>query len=534
MRLNWEKLLSNKRVSELGSCKQDSLSKSVYSEPRSPYERDFDQIIFSYPFRRLQDKTQVIPFPKFDFVHTRLTHSLEVASIGRSFGKMASNLILEELGEEKIRELNICPSDIGALVAASCLAHDIGNPPFGHSGEDAISYYFKYEEQGNIRPWIYSDHKQINEDRTFTFRYHDGDIETFTAKEIFDQTKKWNDLTNFEGNANGLRILTMNCDKGINPTSALLGVFSKYPRESYLINDPYVSVEKKDKPINLQKYGFFQEQREIFKEVADELGLLRIPGIHKDDLAYCRHPLAYLMEAADDIAYRMIDFEDGIRLELIDFDKDYKLYKTRKGKKEKNKDEIISISPEQILKDIASIDSNFNYSEIESKSAKDRLVYLRGIVINTLIHETFKIFKENYEEIMKGKFEFSLLDKVGDIRISQNLFLMRSLIELKVYNYVPVLENEAAGFDVLGSLINDFAITTNICISCGDEETAKQKKIRSLIPEEYQPEEEIVNQVVDFNEKYKRVLLILDFVSGMTDGYAIDKYKKIHGIEISN
>jgi len=533
MKMKWEKLLSFKRLSEFKSCRQKSSSISGYPEPRSPFERDYDQIIFSYPFRRLQDKTQVIPFPKFDFVHTRLIHSLEVASIGRSLGKMASEKIFKDLGENKIRKLNICPSDIGALVAAACLAHDIGNPPFGHSGEDAISYYFDSDLNGDFKPPTIHDIIKVRKDGSVTVSIG-GMKKKMSAKEIIENTKKWYDLISYEGNANGFRILTLNCNKGINPTAAFLGVFSKYPCESYLADHPFKEVEKKDWPINLKKHGFFQEQREIFKEMAKELGLLKVPCEFKDDLAYCRHPLTYLMEAADDIAYRMIDFEDGIRQELIDFEKEYRLYKSSTAKDDNDSNEIIIISPEQILKDIASIDSKFNYSNIKDKSEKDRLGFLRSVVINTLIHETFNIFIINYGDIMSGKFNNSLLSQIKNQKVALNLFLMRQLIENKVYNYVPVLENEVAGFEVLGKLINDFAIITNICISCEDEETKKQKKLRSLLPIEYHPKKELVHKVVDFNEKYKRILRILDFVSGMTDRYAINKYKKIHGIEVSN
>jgi dGTPase len=532
MRLNWEQLLSFKRVSEFGPCQVNTARLSQYEDPRSPFERDYDQIVFSYPFRRLQDKTQVIPFPKFDFVHTRLTHTLEVASIGRSLGKLAAKNIFKELGEEKITQLEICPSDIGALVAAACLAHDIGNPPFGHSGEDAISYYFKLDE-ANLCPWITTDAGIDNGNDTFTYQYENGNIVTLTAQEVFENTKKWHDLIKFEGNANGFRILTLNCDKGINPTAALLGTFSKYPCESFLINDPFITFPRKEKPISQQKHGFFFEQRQLFNKVASELGLCPLGDIHELDIAYHRHPLAFLMEAADDIAYRMIDFEDGIRLNLIDFTKHYSLFKSKEDKASKDSDRKVKVSPYDILMNIATVDKEFDISEVRDKPEKEQIVYLRGFVINTLTHEAFKVFDRNYEDIMNCGFETSLIDTIGDQVVVENLFMMRSLIEEFVYSYAPVLENEAAGFDVLGRLIDDFAITTNICISCGDEETEKQKKIRSLIPEEYQPKNEVVPQIVNFSEQYRRILKILDFTSGMTDSYAINKFKKIHGIEIA-
>ena len=282
-RMDWRKLLSTTRVYDSKNGKNNTSTKSQFEDPRSPFERDFDQIIFSYPFRRLQDKTQVIPFPEFDFVHTRLTHSLEVASVGRSFGKLVTDLI-EEKEEKEILGKNTS-SDIGALIAAACLAHDIGNPRFGHSGEDSISNYFKENDNSKKRILTTLSEKQ---------------------KE---------DLCKFEGNANGFRIIANNYGRGINPTYALLGAFTKYPRESYLEKEPSNIEELKSQA----KYGFFQAEKEMFKNIAEELGLIRIEDIGEDDIAYHRHPLAFLMEASDDIAYGMIDFEDGCRLGLIDF-----------------------------------------------------------------------------------------------------------------------------------------------------------------------------------------------------------------------
>src|SRR5690625_1062110 len=270
-RMDWEKLLSAKRVSEFNTC-QSNPKKSQFPEVRSPFERDYDQIIFSYPFRRLQDKTQVIPFPKYDFVHTRLTHSMEVASIGRSLGTMAGQMIVERLHENTN---NFDKSDFETLVAAACLAHDIGNPPFGHSGEEAISHYFTYSN-GNAHLNPYS----IRSD--------------FSNMENMENEKKWCDLIRFEGNANGFRILTEQCDKGINPTAALLGTFTKYPRESHIEKLSFRN--EMSAPKSQSKHGFFQEQKKIFKFMAEELGLLPVGGIGNNDIAFHRHPLVFLME----------------------------------------------------------------------------------------------------------------------------------------------------------------------------------------------------------------------------------------------
>ena len=529
-RMNWKQLLSTKRVADYTKCDTKVL-KSQYVDPRSPFEKDFDQLTFSYPFRRLQDKTQVIPFPKYDFVHTRLTHSLEVASVGRSFGKMAAEIILREIDEDTKKSLNIEKSDIGALVGAACLAHDIGNPPFGHSGEDAISHYFLQRDR-NFKPHFQVSNgkfyrQQLDPEKTewnlVEFKLNENDVLAM---------KIWKDLSQFEGNANGFRILTRNCDKGINPTLALLGVFSKYPRESYLLVDPYENVEKKMKPKSQTKYGFFNEQAEMFKFAAEELGLLKVEGIGENDVAYCRHPLAFLMEASDDIAYGMIDFEDGCRLGLIDFDKTYKTIKVRK--RDNSVQEVkLDKSPREILVNIAKLDTSFDEAKLASLGDfKQEISYLRSKVINVLIHECFAIFEAEYENIMTGKFDKALLDCLSNDQIKESLEQMGSLVRRFIYNYPPVLESEASGFEVMEHLINSFAITSNICFSCGDEETPKDQKLRSLLPDEFQPVAEKEIEQLTHREKYERVLSVLDYISGMTDKYAINLYRKTKGISI--
>lgn len=492
-RMDWRKLLSTTRVYD---SKNDTSSESQFEDPRSPFERDFDQIIFSYPFRRLQDKTQVIPFPEFDFVHTRLTHSLEVASVGRSFGKLVAKLIEDKEEEEVVKKVfeNNTPSDIGALIAAACLAHDIGNPPFGHSGEDSISNYFKENDNSRKR------------------------ILTILSK------KQKEDLCNFEGNANGFRIIANNYGRGVNPTYALLGTFTKYPRESYLDKDPYKCYAKEEKPKSQTKYGFFQAEKEMFKNIAKELELIRIEGIGEEDIAYHRHPLAFLMEASDDIAYGMIDFEDGCRLGLIDFEKNYKI-------KIKNKE--FNKSPKQILCEIAKLDDSFCEDKLKKfNDYKQQLSYLRSKVINVLIHKCFEVFKNNYEGIMKGEFDKDLISCISDDIVIENLKCVKDLIRKYVYQHPPVLQSEASGFEVIEYLIDSFATTSNICFTCGEEETAKQKKMRSLLPEEFQPEDEIQVQNLTGEDIYNRVLRILDYISGMTDKYAVHLYRRMRGIEI--
>ncbi|MEP5615461.1 MAG: dGTP triphosphohydrolase, partial [Flavobacteriaceae bacterium] len=269
--MDWERLLSLKRFGDT-----HKRLRKEQEETRLGFEVDYDRIIFSSSFRGLQDKTQVIPLPisvgsKKDFVHTRLTHSLEVSVVGRSLGRIAGQRILAKhpyLSEIHGYQFN----DFGAIVAASALAHDIGNPPFGHSGEKAIGSYF---EQGNGAKY-----------------------KAYLSNEEFQ------DLADFEGNANGFKLLTESREGvpgGLRLSYATLGAFIKYPKASL--------PKKPSKHIADKKFGFFQSEKDFFMEVANEIGL--VPNLKNKGIGFYRHPLAYLVEAADDICYTIIDFEDG-------------------------------------------------------------------------------------------------------------------------------------------------------------------------------------------------------------------------------
>lgn len=542
-RMNWVKLLSTKRVSELESCSSESGNNST-GGIRSAFEIDWDQIIYSYPFRRLQDKTQVIPFPKYDFVHTRLTHSLEVASIGRSLGKMAAEKIFEESKndiklEKFLEKENLCPSDIGTLVGAACLAHDIGNPPFGHSGEDAISHFFKH-----VRPQIFFPHNQYSVyvqndplEGSYVFGFlntkkieedwpdSDNYLQNICTKNLPDpalKIKKIYDFVKFEGNANGFRILTKNCKRGINPTMALLGTFTKYPRDSFLMQHPFGSNFKPDQKA-FSKYGFFQSEKNIFTAMAHESGLLKLNGISDKDVAYHRHPLSFLMEAADDIAYQMIDFEDGCRLGLIDYEK---IYELESGKSVEN------LSPFEILeKIIKHKKENQSGTFTDFGNGKNKMAYLRAEVINTMAIECFKVFKNNYEEIMTGKFNDELIAHIPE-EISCNWKHLKTLVKEYVYKYPPVLQSEASGFEVIGSLLTDFSASCSICSDCGQDLSKRDEKIYSLIPTDFRPDLGDEGDSISFEVAYPRLLKILDYVSGMTDNYAVSLYRKLKGIQL--
>ena len=444
MKMTWSQLLSLKRF---GDIKQ-RLRKDQ-DETRLGFEVDFDRIIFSDSFRSLQDKTQVVPLSKTDFVHTRLTHSLEVSVVARSLGRRVGEQIIEkhpELVEEGFKM-----NDFGAIVATAALAHDIGNPPFGHNGEKAIGEYF---ENGK-------------------------------GKKFKDQLKpkQWQDLIDFEGNANGFKILTENKEGvfgGLRLSYATLGAFIKYPKESL--------PKKPTNQIADKKFGIFQTEIPFFKDVANELGL--ISSGKKNDIAYKRHPLAYLVEAADDICYTIIDFEDGINLGLIE--EEYAL--------------------EYLIKLVKDTIDSKKYHNLKFK--KDRLSYLRALAIGTLINEAAKVFLENEEAILKGEYPYSLLEKCKyEAQINDIIKLSIN----KIYKSREVIEKELKGYAVITKLLEVFLTASNNKYE--HSLTNYDKLIISLLPENLQEPK---------NELYQRILDVCGFVASLTDGFALQLYNKMN------
>ena len=442
--MKWEQLLSLKR--------QGDTSKRLRKEQddtRLGFEVDYDRIIFSAAFRSLQDKTQVIPLSKTDFVHTRLTHSLEVSVVGRSIGRLVGKKIIEKY--PYLQEIHgFQMNDFGAIVAAASLAHDIGNPPFGHSGEKAIGEYFS---NGNGQKYQAALTK-----------------------------KEWQDLIDFEGNANGFSVLTSSRpgnEGGLRISYATLGAYMKYPKES-LPKKPTSNIADK-------KYGFFQSDVAFFKEVASELGM--ISNKTGNDIGFERHPLAYLVEAADDICYTIIDFEDGMNLGLVS--EDYALEYLIK-----------------LVKD--SIDTN-KYNTLTTK--EDRISYLRALAIGSLINDAVKVFIDNEVAILEGKFPFALTDK------SKYKAQMDDIIKLSVKNIYQsreVIEKELTGYQIINTLLDKFITAFNNDFD--GKASNFDKLVMQLLPEKFKVEKESL---------YDRLLHICHFISLLTDGNAYILYNTI-------
>ena len=442
--MEWKKLLSLKRHGD--NFKRKRIDQD---ETRLGFDVDYDRIIFSSEFRSLQDKTQVVPFSQGDFVHTRLTHSLETSVVGRSLGRRVGVEILKKYPHLK-NDLGYHANDFGAIVASASLAHDIGNPPFGHSGEKSIGQYF-----------------MSGPGKKF------GDI-------LND--KEFQDLCDFEGNANGFKILTQSRpgrEGGLRLSYATLGAFIKYPKESLPI--------KPTSDVSDKKYGFFQNEKNIYFDIAHELGL------SKNDGGYNRHPLTFLVEAADDICYTIIDFEDGINLGLVD--EDYAL------------EYLINLVRDSI--------NTEKYHSLNNTI--DRVSYLRALSINTLINEAVEIFIENEDDILNGKFNVALLKKskfkpqIADI--------IKISIE-KIYESKEVIEKEVAGYNIINKLLDTFISSVNRYYE--GSQTSYDDLIIKLLPS---------TTNLNHDNLYSRLLEICHYVASLSDRKALNVYNKITGVE---
>ena len=439
--MQWDKLLSTKRfgMEQYHNAKYDG---------RTEFQRDYDRLIFSSPFRRLQNKTQVFPLPGSVFVHNRLTHSLEVSCVGRSIANEVALLL-----REKNPDLPKNMDEIGSIVAAACLAHDLGNPPFGHSGENAIATYFS-EEKG----------KQFQAQLT---------------------PEQWSDFTRFEGNANAFRLLTNQFEGrrngGFVLTYSTLASIVKYPYESC-----YADSTK-------TKFGFFQTEKEAFERIAKELGLIRHPEFPN---RYARHPLVYLVEAADDICYEIMDIEDAYKLRLLTL--------------AETKELLLAFLPEN--RQERALNQVFEFVT----DTNEQIAYLRSAVIGVLIHACAEAFVENENVILAGKLNKSLINHIPEPLQKAYQTCVKVAVS-KIYKSQEVLDIELAGYRIISELLE------NLIEATSNPTKAYSKQILDRIPTQYNTRSPLV---------YDRIQSILDYISGMTDVYALDLYRKINGMSL--
>ncbi len=455
--LTWENCISRDRGGRKSTSKGD----------RSQFQVDYDRLIFSSPFRRLQNKTQVFPLPGKVFVHNRLTHSLEVASVGRSLGNISGIHLAENYKDSFSPEsLDFYKYDLANVISAACLAHDIGNPAFGHSGEEAICSYFKA---------------------------HAAEPIGGQSLQSYFQEKEWSDLIHFEGNANSLHILTQNL-KGRLPggfwmTNTTLASIAKYPCESLGRNKKF---------LHRKKFGFFQSEIEIFQNIAESTHMIQDSA---DPLIYQRHPFVFLVEAADDICYRIIDLEDAHRLGILSTSQVAALFFN-----------LLKCNPEA---DLDKIKQRFD----RIGDNNEQMAYLRALSISFLIQLAATVFIQNEADIINGKQNSALID-CADEKTLKALEAIDEISFQKIYKHPSVVELEIAGYHVLTGLLELF-----VPALLKQEKMLNDKNLLRLIPDQFMMHAASENP-------YQRVLCGIDYVSGMTDIYAVELYKKIKGISI--
>ena len=442
--MEWTQLISNKRFGQ-------EHKHAERHDDRSEFKRDYDRLIFSSAFRRLQNKTQVFPLPGSIFVHNRLTHSLEVASVGMSLGNDISRHIIQKRPELK----DTLFEEIGTIVSAACLAHDLGNPPFDHSGEKAIQTFFSEGPGLKIKPMVSSEF--------------------------------WDDITHFEGNANAFRILTHRFkgrrQGGFVMTYSMLASIVKYPFASSLAG-------------NHGKFGFFASEAESYKKIADELGISckSAPG---EPLKYARHPLVYMVEAADDICYEIMDIEDSHKLKILSYAETEHL--------------LLSFFDEDIQQKIRQ-----RIIDEELTDENEKVVYMRASVIGKLENECVAAFLAHEEEILAGTFEGSLIDHISE-RQKKAYQECEKISYSKIYQSKPVLDIELSGYQIMATLMEVFieaAVNPSRFYS---------KQLLRRVSSQYDIENENLEE---------RIMAVLDYISGMTDIYALDIYQKINGISL--
>ena len=442
--MNWKQLISNKRLGQ-------EYRHAKRHDDRTEFKRDYDRLIFSAPFRRLQNKTQVFPLPGSIFVHNRLTHSLEVASVGMSLG----NDVATQLTRRHPELQDTMFGQIGQIVSTACLAHDLGNPPFGHSGEKAIQTFFT-EGPGT----------KLQEEVSPAF---------------------WSDITHFEGNANAFRLLTHQfCGRrpgGFVMTYSTLASIVKYPFASS-------AAGKKG------KFGFFESERENYQRIADEMGIIRLSG-PDEPLRYVRHPLVYLVEAADDICYEIMDLEDAHKLKILSFEETERLLLGFFDEMGKNR----------ILQRI---------EEEQVTDPNEKVVYMRACVISLLENECVNTFIENEERLLAGTFTGSLIDNISPLPREAYKKCADLSVE-RIYKSKPVLDVELSGYKIM--------------------ETLMQQMVRAVINPDRYYSQQLIGRVssqydIHAQDLETRIMAVIDYISGMTDVYALDVYQKINGISL--
>ena len=438
--MDWTRLLSGKRfgMEEYHERKHE----------RTDFQRDYDRLIFSSPFRRLQNKTQVFPLPGSIFVHNRLTHSLEVSCVGRSLGNNVAKGLMRKYPDGSVNF-----PEMGAIVSAACLAHDMGNPPFGHSGERAISAYFS---EGNGR---------------------------YLEERVREEGGRWEDFIHFVGNANAMRLLThqfIGRRKG--------GFAMTYSTLASIIKYPYASTLSGKKG----KFGFFQSEEASYLRIAEELGIGQEPEAPG---RYFRYPLVYLVEAADDICYQIMDIEDACKLHILTTEEAIQL--------------LLGFFEGDRLTHIQQVMRMVD-------DTNEKIAYLRSCIVGLLVDECSRVFLENEGRILDGTYHTSLIQDIS-AHARQAYADCSATAYRKIYKAKEVLDIELAGYHIFSHLID--SLTEAVM----NPKHAYSQLLLQRIPEQYD---------TNAATTYGKIQCVLDYISGMTDVYALDLYRKITGMSL--
>ena len=476
-RFKWEQILNRNRV-------RDNKNTKKSLDCRDEFENDYDRILFSASFRRLQDKAQVFPLEKLDFVRTRLTHSLEVSSIGKSLGISIGYRLVELTKNHEDKVTNEMVEDISNILSCAGLIHDLGNPPFGHFGEVAIREWFE-------------DKLSENEDNTYTFKFGGYNFKLDKQEAL--------DLLNFEGNAQGLRILTklhFVIDRyGMNLTTGVLSSVIKYPISSLQLEES-----------NLNKIGYYKSESKIFNDIAEQTNIFN-----------SRSPLVYILEAADDIAYLLGDLEDAFNKKIVSHDifkLKYEEFIKEEGYEEKTLEESLSF---YLSKNYYIAKEEYGYEDPGEYALKSFIIRLNRYLKDSVVEE----FIESYDEIMDGKYKGNLIENSKASKIS--LFL-RKISKEHVYINEKIVANEIVGYNIIHSLLDIFVPAVL------DKHVKAYKgyygKLYSLISKNYRfiCENDLDQQ--NCSQEYSILLLVTDFICGMTDSYSKYLYQQIKGIKI--
>lgn len=446
MAMNWQQLISSQRLGKEGEA-------PLPDEQRTEFQRDFDRLIFSSAFRRMQNKTQVFPLPGSVFVHNRLTHSLEVSSVGRSLGCDVARGLRERAEAEPVLPDSLPDAQsFGSIVSAACLAHDMGNPPFGHSGEEAIRSFFR---EGKGR-----------------------EIQTMVPWQL------WSDLINFDGNANTFRLLTHQFigrrRGGFGLTYSTLASIVKYPYPSFYVTKP--------------KFGFFHTEEEQYAHIARELGipLLSMGNGHEQ---WARYPLVYLVEAADDICYEVMDIEDAYKLRLLSF--------------EEASDLLLSFYDEEKREFLKK-------SHPDVTDEGERIVYYRSCAINALERACVKAFLDNVDAILEGSFCGALIDHINE-EMRTGYERCAGISRERIYKCKDVTDIDLAGYQIIYTLLE---LMTDAVLH-------PEKSYSQLLLQQVSSQYEIMA-----DDLGTRLRAVIDYISGMTDVYALDLYRKINGQQL--